>query len=601
MKETRFIEQNKEKWAEYETLLGQSAPDPEKIYQLFYSISDDLAFARTHYPNRSVRLYLNNLVRNLFRNVYAGRRLSWKSVADFWKSDLPLALYQTRFEQYFALAVFFVAALVGVVSCLSDPGFAKGILGEGYVRMTIENIKNGHPMGVYEEQNPFSMFLKIAGNNLMVCFLGFVSGIGAGTFTLVFLLRNAIMVGTFQFFFHQYNLLWDTFLTIWMHGAIEISCLVIGAGAGFTIAKGLLFPGTFTRIQSLLLASRRAITIMMGLFPLIVLAAFIESYLTRYYFLPWPIRLSLILASLGFMIFYFWWYPVRVGKRLNETVAQADGLRFAPAEPFSTTRIYSAGEIFGHAIRIFAGILGESFWWVALLSILYVYGNDILIRQNLSFFEGSETRNADQVFQFLYRPPATALNLVCWLVLGWRTIRHLYPALLGKEKAGSVSRSAGLIPLTLFCLMVSGLLLLPFSWSFLYLFLLPFLFVWLGLSLHNSGKPASPIQAWNISMAQFGKVSATIGIYLILGGLLLSLTTSNLLTNAMELIYMNLPDPEDGIHQFLYREFPALLGYACTLMVFQLLCCASLILAFTLKETEEAKGLLNRIKTAFPQ
>lgn len=601
MKETRFIEQNKEKWAEYETLLGESAPDPEKVYQLFYSISDDLAFARTHYPNRSVRLYLNNLVRNLFRNVYGGRRLSWKSITDFWITDLPAALYQTRFEQYFALAVFFIAALIGAVSCLSDTEFAKGILGEGYVNMTIRNIKDGKPMGVYDEDHPFSMFLKIAGNNLMVCFLGFVSGIGAGTFTLVFLLRNAIMVGTFQFFFYKYNLLWDTFLTIWMHGAIEISCLVIGAGAGFTIARGLLFPGTYTRIQSLLLASRRAMTIMMGLVPLIVVAAFIESYLTRYYHLPWPIRLSLILASFSFMIFYFWWYPVRVGRRLKEQVFQADGLQFARTEPFSTTAIYSPGEIFGHAIRVFATILGETWWLVLGLALLYVYGNGFLIDQNLSFFQGLENSNFAQVFQFVHRLPAAAINLFCWILLGIKTYRILYPALhMGKE-IHPLSPMAGLFSVLIFGVVTGGLLLLPDKWAFIYFLLLPFCFVWLGLSFRNAGKPASLGPTWEFTLASFGRVVATYGIFLILGGLLLTLTASELLINALDLVYINIQDPEDGLFLFLHQKLPALIGYACTLFVFQLLCCAALILSYTLHESQEANGLLNRIKAAFPQ
>lgn len=601
MKETRFIEQNKEKWAEYETLLGESAPDPEKVYQLFYSISDDLAFARTHYPNRSVRLYLNNLVRNLFRNVYAGRRLSWKSVAEFWKTDLPVALYQTRFEQYFALAVFFVAALIGAVSCLSDNEFARGILGDGYVNMTINNIKNGKPMGVYDEDSPFSMFLHIAGNNLKVCFLGFVSGIGAGVTTLVILLRNSIMVGTFQFFFHKYNLLWDTFLTIWMHGAIEISSIVIGAGAGFTIARGLLFPGTYTRIQSLLLASRRAITIMMGLVPLIVVAAFIESYLTRYYHLPWPIRLSLILASFSFMIFYFWWYPVKVGRRLKEQVFQADGLQFAPTVPFSPATIYSAGEIFGHSIRVFATLLAETWWLVPGLALLYVYGNAFLIDQNLSYFRGSQNSNLNQVFQFVYQLPAAALNLVCWVLLGWKTYRILHPALHKDKERGRLSQGAALIPVLIFGLAVGGLLLLPSAWAFFYGFLLPFLFVWLGLSFHNGGRPAPVTATWDFTLANFGKVISTFGIFLILGGLLLTLTASELLTNALDLVYMNIHNPKDGLYLFLYQKLPALIGYGCTLLVFQLLCCAAFILSYTLHETQQANGLLNRIKAAFPQ
>ena len=56
MKETKFIEQNKEKWMEFEDMLRENRHDPEKLNDLFIQITDDLSYARTFYPNRSVRM-----------------------------------------------------------------------------------------------------------------------------------------------------------------------------------------------------------------------------------------------------------------------------------------------------------------------------------------------------------------------------------------------------------------------------------------------------------------------------------------------------------------------------------------------------------------
>ena len=60
MKETNFIDQNKKKWKELEELLQEDRKDPDKLSNLFIQVSDDLSYARTFYPNRFVRLYLNN-------------------------------------------------------------------------------------------------------------------------------------------------------------------------------------------------------------------------------------------------------------------------------------------------------------------------------------------------------------------------------------------------------------------------------------------------------------------------------------------------------------------------------------------------------------
>ena len=70
MKETNFIDQNKKKWKELEELLQEDRKDPDKLSNLFIQVSDDLSYARTFYPNRFVRLYLNNITQQLFYFLY---------------------------------------------------------------------------------------------------------------------------------------------------------------------------------------------------------------------------------------------------------------------------------------------------------------------------------------------------------------------------------------------------------------------------------------------------------------------------------------------------------------------------------------------------
>ena len=61
MKETKFIQQNKKKWAEFEELSKTQHKDSNLYSKLFIQITDDLSYSRTFYSNRSVRVYLNNL------------------------------------------------------------------------------------------------------------------------------------------------------------------------------------------------------------------------------------------------------------------------------------------------------------------------------------------------------------------------------------------------------------------------------------------------------------------------------------------------------------------------------------------------------------
>ena len=97
----------------------------------------------------------------------------------------------------------------------------------------------------------------------------------------------------------------QSFFTIWMHGAIEISCIVIAGAAGLTMGGGLVFPGTLSRLQSLQLSARRGLMIMLTILPLIVLAAFIEGFITRYSEASYIVRGIVIFGSFGFIISYY--------------------------------------------------------------------------------------------------------------------------------------------------------------------------------------------------------------------------------------------------------------------------------------------------------
>ena len=69
MKESNFIEQNKEKWEGFEKNLIKKDATPQEISKLFVQITDDLSYARTFYNKRSVKLYLTGVAKLLFNDI----------------------------------------------------------------------------------------------------------------------------------------------------------------------------------------------------------------------------------------------------------------------------------------------------------------------------------------------------------------------------------------------------------------------------------------------------------------------------------------------------------------------------------------------------
>lgn len=316
MKEALFIRQNHKKWESCESKLKNvNRCTPDELADIYIDITNDLSFARTHYPRSKVTLYLNELSIKLHQYIYGKKSESFGSILTFWTQKVPLTMYEARKELLYSFLIFVVSMLIGAFSTIHDEEFPRTILGDRYVDMTLENIKQNDPMAVYKDHDEYGMFLHITLNNIQVAFRTFIAGVLTSIGTGFFLVKNGVMVGAFQWFFVEQGLFWESFLTIWIHGALEISAIVIAGAAGIAMGNGWLFPGTYSRTVAFRRGAWKGLRIAVGLIPVFITAGFLESYLTRHTELPDAIRLSIILLSFLFIIYYFVLLPRKVGKR----------------------------------------------------------------------------------------------------------------------------------------------------------------------------------------------------------------------------------------------------------------------------------------------
>lgn len=351
MKESKFIEQNKKNWQEFESDLHNRRNKASQLSRLFIQITDDLSFARTFYKHRSVRIYLNGIAQYLFNDLYRNQTSNLKGFVTFWKKDLPLLVYDSRKEFRISLIVFLLAFSIGILSSIYDKDFARFILGEDYVKMTLENIQKNDPMAVYKSAHAGSMFLGITINNLFVALLTFLMGVIMAIGSVFMLLYNGVMVGVFQYFFIERGMFRESFLTIWQHGTLEISAIIIAGAAGITLGRGLVFPGTYSRLESLKISALRGLKIFLGITPVLLMAAFIEGFLTRHTELNPSIRISVIAISLSFILFYFVWYPVYLSKRNPAKTYFKEKPGYREPWKFDFSSILKPEEILGYTFK----------------------------------------------------------------------------------------------------------------------------------------------------------------------------------------------------------------------------------------------------------
>ena len=312
MKEILFIRNNIDKWRSVEELIDNvNFEMPDRLAEAYTDLTADLAFAQTHYPHSRITIYLNNLSSSLHNELYRNKREKWSRVLTFWTQEVPDVMWKERRLLLISFLIFMVSVLIGVLSTLGDASFPRLILGDGYMDMTLENIAKGKPMGVYGSEEERVMFLGITLNNIMVSFNIFVSGVLTSFMPGYQLFQNGIMVGCFDTFFYQHGLLGESLLATMLHGTLELSAIVVAGAAGLAMGNGWLFPGTYSRIVSFQRGAKRGMKIVVGTVPLFILAGFIESFITRHTEINDFVRLTVILLSLCFVIFYFIYLPYK--------------------------------------------------------------------------------------------------------------------------------------------------------------------------------------------------------------------------------------------------------------------------------------------------
>ncbi|MEJ2003911.1 MAG: stage II sporulation protein M [Cyclobacteriaceae bacterium] len=320
MKEEAFVKQNLQRWKEFESVVrGTAEIHPDKLADLFIQLTDDLSFSRTQFPKSDTTLYLNDLASQLHLKIYRSKKEDGKRFVQFWKSELPLIMYEERKTLLYALLIFLLSIALGVISTLNDETFVRLILGDAYVNMTLENIEKGNALAVYGDSNEADMFFRITFNNIRVSFFAFAAGLATALGTGWILFQNGIMVGTFFTFLGQKGLIINAFLVVMLHGTLELSAIVIAGCAGFIMGNSFIFPGTYSRLESFKRGAKRGLKIVIGLIPVFIMAGFIESFFTRYTTMPWIISLVTILLSASFIVYYFVIYPAKLHHNATNT------------------------------------------------------------------------------------------------------------------------------------------------------------------------------------------------------------------------------------------------------------------------------------------
>ncbi|MFZ0739014.1 MAG: stage II sporulation protein M [Candidatus Acidiferrales bacterium] len=282
---TRWLEKRKPYWSRLEQLVnrsrarGVSALDHGELQELgllYRQTASDLAAVREDTTSSQLAAYLNQLLGRAHNLIYMGHRPKISGLVRFYSETYPQTFRETLPQTTLAFLIFLVTAVAAWAVTIRDPAFAHRLLGPQMMdtieqhKMWTDSILTVKPLAASG----------IMTNNMSVAFATFASGITAGIGTIWMMVLNGLMmgvVGAATWHAGMANKLWSF---VAPHGVLELPAIFIAGGAGFEIARGMLFPGLLPRKESLAKAGGRAARLVLGTVPMLFVAGIIEAFLS---------------------------------------------------------------------------------------------------------------------------------------------------------------------------------------------------------------------------------------------------------------------------------------------------------------------------------
>ena len=245
--------------------------------------------------SRQLTAYLNHLLGRCHNLIYLGQKPKASGIVTFYRDIYPRVFRETLPQTLLALAIFTVTMVVGWVVTIHDPGFAHRFLGPRMIdtierhEMWTDSIVGIKPLASSG----------IMTNNLSVAFATFAFGITAGIGTIYMMMFNGLMMGVVGAATWRGGMALQLWSFVAPHGVLELPAIFIAGGAGFEIARGLLFPGLLPRRESLAQAGARAARLLLGTVPMLIVAGVIEGFFSP---TKLPVTMKFSLAAVLFSI-----------------------------------------------------------------------------------------------------------------------------------------------------------------------------------------------------------------------------------------------------------------------------------------------------------
>ena len=270
--------------------LEQLSPDEvNALGRLYRAATSDLALAQRDFPNQRVTAYLNQLVARAHAVLYRSEPLAIGRLWRFATTGFPRVYRETLPFTLVAALLLIIPAVVAGLGTYWQPASAKWMLPAEVQRLIPTIEKKELWTNIPIEERPYASSF-IMQNNIQVAFIAFGGGMLAGLFTVWVMALNGLILGGLTGLTGHYGLGFELWTFVIGHGVIELSVIFMAGGSGLMLGWAMLQPGLLRRRDALALAGRKAVRLLIGCVPLLVIAGLIEGFISPAESLPWPVK-----------------------------------------------------------------------------------------------------------------------------------------------------------------------------------------------------------------------------------------------------------------------------------------------------------------------
>jgi uncharacterized membrane protein SpoIIM required for sporulation len=282
---TNWINKRKSYWNRLEKLLQRarrldlkslSRSELRELSLLYRQTAADLASVREDASSVEFARYLNQLLSRAHSTIYVSKKSGAKPILAFFIHSYPQIFRENINYCAIAFGIFLLGSLMAGIVSLKSYDFQASMLGPE--RMATIERREMWTQSILAIK-PYASS-KIATNNISVSFSAFAGGITGGIWTLFTLFFNGMLLGAHAVACGMAGMSLRLWSFVAPHGVLELPAIFISGGAGLIIAKGLLFPGVLPRTESLFLAGKRGVGLIIGIVPILLIAGFIEAFVS---------------------------------------------------------------------------------------------------------------------------------------------------------------------------------------------------------------------------------------------------------------------------------------------------------------------------------